>query len=67
MYTRNSDQAYYEELLQGKTGRHDLKIKELKEMVAAQELQLLEQAQTVEQLTLRLKNYEEQKVEEVHA
>ena len=24
-------QAYYDELLQGKTGRHDLKIKELKE------------------------------------
>ena len=60
-----SDQAYYEELLQGKTGRHDLKIKELKETVAAQELQLQEQAQTVEQLTLRLKDYEEQKVEEV--
>ena len=24
-------QAYYDELMQGKTGRHDLKIKELKE------------------------------------
>lgn len=24
-------QAYYDELLQGKTGRHDMKIKELKE------------------------------------
>ncbi|XP_064402055.1 uncharacterized protein C10orf67, mitochondrial-like isoform X2 [Halichondria panicea] len=52
-------QAYYDELLQGKTGRTDSKIRELRQKIEVQVLQLEQSAETIADLTQKVVQYDE--------
>jgi hypothetical protein len=56
--------AYYDELLSGKSGRHDLRIKELKEKLMEQERMMEIQTMRMEELTAQLDELRAQELEE---